>query len=48
MCIFFKVFDYSDSEESERTLFQNFYKSLHRSEHHNLPVLTDDAVSNMK
>ena len=48
MCIFFKVFVYSHSEEAEWTLFQNFDKSLHRSEHQNLPVLTDDTISNMK
>ena len=40
--IFFKVSDYSDSEEAERTLLQNFDKFLQRREHHNRPDLTDD------
>lgn len=44
---FLKVFDYSDSEETERTLLQNFDKSLQRSEHHNHPDLIGDALSNM-
>ena len=31
---FFKTFEYLDSEEAETRLFQNFDKSLQRSEHH--------------
>jgi hypothetical protein len=41
--LYVKVFDYSDSEEADRTLLQNYGKSLQRTEHHSLPDLTDDA-----
>jgi hypothetical protein len=45
---FFKTFDYSNTDEADRSLLQNCDNSVQRNEHHNLPDLTDDAVSNMR